>query len=77
MNILRTYTGWISRKGKTMIELIFIIVLLGIGVFMVWLATDEFLDNVLCAIVGIIGLGIMAYTLMWALRWVILGGLLQ
>lgn len=60
-----------------MIELIFIIVLLGISVFMVWLATDEFLDNVLSAIVGIIGFGIMAYTLIWALRWVILGGLLQ
>lgn len=60
-----------------MIELIFIIVLLGISVFMVWLATDEFLDNVLSAIVGIIGFGIMTYTLIWALRWVILGGLLQ
>lgn len=60
-----------------MIELIFIIVLLGISVFMVWLATDEFLDNVLSAIVGIIGLGIMTYTLIWALRWLILGGLLQ
>lgn len=60
-----------------MIELIFIIVLLGISVFMVWLATDEFLDNVLCAIVGIIGFGIMIYTLIWALRWFILGGLVK
>lgn len=60
-----------------MIELIFIIVLLCISVFMIILATDEFLDNVLCAIVGIIGFGIMIYTLIWALRWIILGGLVK
>ena len=60
-----------------MIELILVILSFGIGVFMVWLATDEFLDNVLCAIVGIIGLGIMIYALAWALRWLMLGGLLQ
>lgn len=58
-------------------ELILVILLFGIGVFMVWLATDEFLDNVLCAIVGIIGFCIMAYTLIWALRWLILGGLVK
>lgn len=60
-----------------MIELILVILLFGIGVFMVWLATDEFLDNVLCAIVGIIGFGIMIYALIWALRWFILGGLVK
>lgn len=60
-----------------MIELIFIIVLLGISVFMIILATDEILDNVLSAIVGIIGFGIMIYTLIWALRWFILGGLVE
>lgn len=60
-----------------MIELILIILLFGVSVFMVWLATDEFLDNVLCAIVGIIGLCIMIYASIWALRWLILGGLIQ
>lgn len=60
-----------------MIELILVILLFGIGAFMVWLATDEFLDNVLCAIVGIIGGCVMIYALVWALRWLILGGLLQ
>lgn len=60
-----------------MIELIFIILLFGIGAFMVWLATDVFLNNVLSAIVGLIGFGAMIYALAWALRWLILGGLLQ
>lgn len=60
-----------------MIELIFIIGLFGIGTFMVWLATDVFLNNVLSAIVGLIGFGAMIYASIWALRWIILGGLLQ
>lgn len=60
-----------------MIELILIIGLLGIGVFMVWLATDVFLNDVLCAIIGIIGGGVIIYALIWALRWLMLGGLLQ
>lgn len=60
-----------------MIELIFIIGLFGIGAFMVWLAVDVFLNNILSAIVGIIGFGVMIYASIWALRWFILGGLLQ
>lgn len=60
-----------------MIELILIIGLLGIGVFMVWLATDVFLNDVLCAIIGIIGGGVIIYASIWALRWLMLGGLLQ
>ena len=60
-----------------MIELILIIGLFGIGVFMVWLATDVFLNTVLCAIIGIIGGGAMIYALLWALRWFVLGGLLK
>lgn len=60
-----------------MIELILIIGLFGIGVFMVWLAADVLLNDVLCAIIGIIGGGVMIYALVWALRWFMLGGLLQ
>lgn len=60
-----------------MIELTFIIGLFGIGVFMVWLAADVLLNDVLCAIIGIIGGGVMIYALVWALRWFMLGGLLQ
>lgn len=60
-----------------MVELILIIGLLGIGVFMVWLATEVFLNDVLCAVIGIIGGGVIIYALVWALRWLMLGGLLQ
>jgi hypothetical protein len=60
-----------------MIELILIIGLFGIGTFMVWLASDVFLNDALCAINGIIGGGIIIYALIWALRWFMLGGLLQ
>lgn len=64
-----------------MIELILIIGLLEIGVFMVWLATDVLLNDILCAIIGIIGGGAIVYAfvwaLVWALRWFMLGGLLQ
>lgn len=60
-----------------MIELILILVTLGNGLFMVWLATDVLLNDILCAIFGIIGSGVMIYALVWALRWLILGGLLQ
>lgn len=60
-----------------MTELILILVTFGNGVFMVWLATDVLLNNVLCAIFGIIGGVVMIYALIWALRWLILGGLLQ
>jgi hypothetical protein len=60
-----------------MIELILIIGLFGIGVFMVLLASDFLLNDVLCAIIGIIGGGIIIYALIWALRWFMLGGLLQ
>lgn len=38
-----------------MIELILIIGLFGIGAFMVWLATDVLLNDILCAAIGIIG----------------------
>ena len=58
-----------------MIELILIIGLFGIGAFMVWLAMDVFLNDVLCAIIGIIGGGVMIYGVVWALRWFMLGGL--
>lgn len=60
-----------------MIELILIIGLFGIGAFMVWLATDVLLNDILCAAIGIIGGGAMIYALVWALRWLLLGGLLQ
>lgn len=60
-----------------MTELILILVTFGNGVFMVWLATDVLLNDILCAIFGTIGGGVMVYALVWALRWVILGGLLQ
>ena len=60
-----------------MIELILILVTFGNGLFMVWLATDVLLNDTLCAIFGIIGGGVMVYALVWALRWLILGGLLQ
>lgn len=60
-----------------MIELILIIGLFGIGAFMVWSATDVLLNDILCAIIGIIGGGAMVYALVWALRWLMLGGLLQ
>ena len=59
-----------------MIELLLILCILGVGAFWVWLATDIFVNEFLCAIFGIAGAGVIIYGLLWMLRWFVLGGLL-
>lgn len=60
-----------------MIELIFIILLCCLGVFLIWLATDELINDYACAIAGIIGAGGIIYSIIWFIHWVLLGGLIQ
>lgn len=60
-----------------MIELIFIVGLFAVGVFMVYAAADIIENDIVAAITGILGAGIMFYSLAWFVRWFLLGGLVQ
>lgn len=59
-----------------MIELIFILGLAGLGVFLIFWAADDIVNAIIERIVGIIGIGAVIYAIVWAIRWLLMGGLM-
>lgn len=59
-----------------MIELIFILGLAGLGVFLIFWAADDIVNDFIERIVGIIGIGAVIYAIVWAIRWLLMGGLM-
>lgn len=59
-----------------MIELIFILGLAGLGVFLIFWAADDIVNDFIKRIVGIVGIGAVIYAIVWAIRWLLMGGLM-
>lgn len=59
-----------------MIELIFILGLAGLGVLLVICACD-YINNFLGTMVGILGIGVVFYTIVWFIKWLLSGGLMK
>ncbi len=60
-----------------MIELIFILGLAGLGVFLIFWAADDIVNDFLERVVGILGIGAVFYAIAWFIRWLLLGGLVK
>lgn len=60
-----------------MIELIFILGLAGLGVLLVICACDYIMNNFLGTVVGILGIGVVFYAIVWFIKWLLSGGLMK